>query len=301
MQNHMQTAPRVSIGVPTYKRPDMLRRALQSIARQDFKDVEVIIGDNDCDSDAGERVAQEFRSRIPGLVYCRHAVNIGSTANFMHCLAAARGEYFMWLADDDELYGDSYIQSLVDVLDQNLDAVTAVAQWKRMHTPEHGEIQYGRSYMSKIWLLRVLKFVWKSDDDFFYGLHRTQLLRQAKMKNYWSINAKTASDLTFVYIIDLVIQGRIIRLNKKDVQWINHAYTDKDHTPKRSGRSVDMKFVLKRLNVHWLYAVTVYRRGGLLATLPLFTVSVASLGFEALIIIFNFIRARTKPIKQLVN
>lgn len=281
MQNNVQTTPRVSIGVPTYKRPDMLRRALESIALQDFKDIEVIVGDNDCDSDTGERVAHAFQTRIPNLVYCRHAMNIGGTANFMHCLNVARGGYFTWLADDDEWQGPSYLRSLVNALDRNPDAATAAARWKLMRSPASGEIQPSRDYTSRWWLLRVFKFVWKADDDFFYGLHRTPLLRRARMVDYWQVNAGVASNLTYTYLVDLVIQGRILRLEDSDHLWVNHAYTTKDHTGATVGRSVNLGYVLKRLNVHWIYATKVKAWGGLLPASLLTLVSAASLFNEA--------------------
>lgn len=295
MQDIAPKIPRVSIGLPTYKRPEMLRRALESIALQDYKDIEVIVGDNDCDSDAGERVAQQFHSRIPRLIYCRHVVNIGSTANFMHCLAAAQGEYFMWLADDDELQGEHYIKSLVAILDQNADAVTAAAKWKLMRAPAHGTIQPARDYQSRYWLLRVSKFVWKSDDDFFYGLHRTAMLRRAKMVDYWKVNAGVASNLTYTYLIDLVIQGRVIRLHDPSCLWVNHAYTVKDHTSDTVGRTVNAGYVLKRLNVHWIYASKVKAWGGLPPTVLLAFVSTASLFAEACRLVAIFLNNRLKP------
>jgi glycosyltransferase involved in cell wall biosynthesis len=290
--------PRVSIGVPTYKRPDMLRRALQSIALQDFKDIEVIVGDNDTESNASSAVIEEFQSLIPSLVYCKHVQNIGGTANFMHCLAVARGEYFMWLADDDELQGATYVQSLVELLDQNPDAVTAAAKWKLMRSPTSGEIRPARDYQNRWWLLRVFKFVWKADDDFFYGIHRTPLLRKARMVDYWHINAAIASNLTYTYLIDLVIQGRVIRLSNEDNLWVNHAYTTKDHTGKTIGRSVNLSYVLKRLNVHWLYATKVYDRGGVLPALLLTFVSTASLFSEACRIVAAFVGNRLNRARQ---
>lgn len=298
MNPSSQATPRVSIGVPTYKRPDMLRRALQSIAQQDFKDIEVIVGDNDMGSNAGAVVAEAFQSLIPNLVYCKHAQNIGGTANFMHCLAVARSEYFMWLADDDELYGPGYIRSLVEVLDANPDAATAAAKWKLMRSPNSGEVQPARDYQSAWWLLRVFKFVWKADDDFFYGIHRTPLLRKARMVNYWPINAAIASNLTYTYLIDLVIQGRVIRLSDENSLWINHAYTTKDHTGETIGRSVNLSYVLKRLNVHWIYATKVYDRGGALPTLLLTFVSAASLFAEACRIVGVFVGSRLNRARQ---
>jgi glycosyltransferase involved in cell wall biosynthesis len=282
MFSNDQVKPRVSIGVPTYKRPDSLRRTLRSIATQQFSSIEVIVGDNDAASTDSETVVEEFRNAIPHLTYRRHEHNIGGPANFMYCLDAAKGEYFMWLADDDEIFGDHYIAALVSMLDQHPDAATAAAKWKLLRSPQEGSIQKPRAYTNEYWLWRAFKYAWKADDDFFYGLHRIQLLRNATLPDYWPVNAHVSSNLTYTYLIDMVLQGKILRLTDDNCLWINHAYTLKDHTKESSGRSVNLGYVLRRLNVHWLYMLKVHRRGGLWAAACLFPVSVASLFAEAL-------------------
>lgn len=298
MNQAMNSIPKVSVGIPTFKRPEMLRRALLSLAQQDFQDIEIIIGDNDPSSTENERMVAEFRQHFPSLIYQRHSENIGATANFMFCLEAAKGEYFMWLADDDELFGTGYIQALADILDRNKDAVTAVAQWKLMRASDLGTIQPFRDYQSKYWLLRVFKFAWRADDDFFYGLHRTRQLRNAKMVDYWPINAGVASNLTYTYLVDFVIQGRVIRLSDSNSLWINHAYTVKDHTQKSAGRTVNLRYVARRLNVHWLYAKKVYDKGGVIPAMLLACVSAAALLKETWQIGYKYLRNRVVPARN---
>lgn len=284
--------PKVSIGIPTYKRPDTLRRTLRSIAIQRFSDIEVIIGDNDVSSTESAKVVEDFHDLIPNLTYRRHEQNIGGSANFMYCLNAAIGDYFMWLADDDEICGDHYVAALVTLLDRHPDAATAAAKWKLLRTPTEGSIQESRQYTSKYWLWRTLKFAWKADDDFFYGLHRIHLLRKATLPDYWQINSHVSSNLTYTYLIDMVLQGRILRLTDENSLWVNHAYTQKDHTKESSGRSVNASYILRRLNVHWLYLVKVHRKGGLWAAAVLVPVSAASLVAEALRIVKTYISVR---------
>ena len=42
----MDNFPLVSIGIPTYNRPEGLRAALLAITRQTYKNIEVIVSDN---------------------------------------------------------------------------------------------------------------------------------------------------------------------------------------------------------------------------------------------------------------
>ena len=93
--------PLVSIGIPTYNRPQLLARALESVARQDYPNLAVTVADNATPGSETGEVVESFRGRIVNLQYHRHPSNIGALANFQFLLDGAQGEYFMWLADDD--------------------------------------------------------------------------------------------------------------------------------------------------------------------------------------------------------
>src|SRR5439155_795378 len=113
--------PMVTIGIPTFNRPHLLARALRSVARQDYPNLEVLVADNATPGDETPRVVDSFMASIPNLKYIKHARDIGSFHNFMFLLRAAEGEYFMWLADDDEV-SPNYVSSLVVLLGRVLIA-----------------------------------------------------------------------------------------------------------------------------------------------------------------------------------
>src|SRR5690606_3786339 len=105
-------------------------------------------------------------------------------------------------------------------------------------------------------------------------------------------NAGVASNCTYAYHVDFVIQGRVHRLSDSNRLWINHAYTVKDHTQKSAGRTVNLRYVARRVNVHWLYAKKVYDKGGVIPAMLLACVSVAALLKEAFQIAAKFLRNR---------
>lgn len=92
----------VSVGVPTFNRPDGLRRTLNQILAQTHENLEVIVSDNASEDIEVERVANEFAVKDKRVQYIRQPRNIGAMANFKYVLQHAGGEYFMWAADDDE-------------------------------------------------------------------------------------------------------------------------------------------------------------------------------------------------------
>jgi Glycosyl transferase family 2 len=93
----------VSVGIPAYNRPAELERAVRSVLAQDHDGLEVLVSD-DASPDAsvaevGERLARDD----PRVRFERQERNLGHVDNYRWVLEAARGEYFMWLSDDDYL------------------------------------------------------------------------------------------------------------------------------------------------------------------------------------------------------
>lgn len=113
----MLDTPKVSVIIPTYNRASLLPRAVNSVLAQTYGDYEVIIVD-DCSTDDTQRVIAEFTdSRIRQF---RHKVNRGVSAARNTGIANARGEYIVFLDDDDECT-PSRLADQVPVLDQKPD------------------------------------------------------------------------------------------------------------------------------------------------------------------------------------
>lgn len=93
----------ISVVIPTYKRPDLLARLLESIAGQSLPPNEVIVVDDASEMDeAYDACIESFRDRIPNLIYRRLLRNVGAP----HCrnvgLREATGEWVALVDDDDE-------------------------------------------------------------------------------------------------------------------------------------------------------------------------------------------------------
>jgi hypothetical protein len=115
--------PLVSIGIPTFARPATLERALRSALAQDVENLEVVVVD-----DAGPREAETAAVvravADPRVRFSRNDVNLGHARNYQRVLELARGEFFLWLSDDDQL-GPSYVSRCLTVLRD--DPATAIA------------------------------------------------------------------------------------------------------------------------------------------------------------------------------
>ena len=108
--------PLVSIGIPTYNRPDGLKRTLECMLAQTYTNLEIIVSDNASPNPEVEQVAREFASRDARIHYYKQEENNGPAFNFKFVLQQAHGEYFMWAADDD-LWESFYLAELVNCLE----------------------------------------------------------------------------------------------------------------------------------------------------------------------------------------
>lgn len=121
------TLPKVTIGIPTYNRAARLEKAVRSALAQDYANIEVLISDN-ASSDGTQALCESLAALDPRIRYLWQQRNCGPTANFERTLTEAKGEMFMWLADDDYLE-PSYVERCVTALcaDSSLVLATTTA------------------------------------------------------------------------------------------------------------------------------------------------------------------------------
>lgn len=110
--------PLITIGIPTYNRPEGLANTLQRATQQTYKNLEILISDNASIDEQAVRAVVDAYKADPRVRYIRQPVNIGSTGNFPFLAREAKGEYFLWMSDDDDVEL-GYVQALVDKLSQN--------------------------------------------------------------------------------------------------------------------------------------------------------------------------------------
>lgn len=134
----MSDTPAVSVVIPTFNRRYCLPRSLESVLRQTFSDIEVIVVD-DCSTDD----TQDYLAGIadPRLRVLRHEVNRGGSAARNTGIAAARAPVIAFQDSDDEW--------LVTMLERQMARRAELG-------PDHGA-----SYCGKI--------VYGRDDRFNFG------------------------------------------------------------------------------------------------------------------------------------
>lgn len=118
---------KVSVIIPTYGRPDHLERAIDSVLNQSFRDLElIVVDDNNPESEARAETEKILSSRIcqdNRVLYLKHPRNLNGAVARNTGIRISKGQYIAFLDSDDEYFLDR-IEKCVSVLD---DADSCVA------------------------------------------------------------------------------------------------------------------------------------------------------------------------------
>ena len=117
---------KVSLLIPTYNRPLFLRRALESALNQTRLPDEILIFDDNPDSDENYRAVKDLvEAHKDRVFYRKNPENLGVVGNYRALLESASGELVKFLSDDDFLHPEA-IERMVEPFEKD-DSVGLVA------------------------------------------------------------------------------------------------------------------------------------------------------------------------------
>ena len=125
--------PKVSIMVLTKDRPVLLKRALNSIAMQTFRDFEVVIGNCSVDQDTTEVIAHAEQNGLL-IRHIRQDARTSITACRQQLLEASLGEYIAPLDDDDCWCDSEKLHKQISYLQNNPAVVLLGGAMRRVTT-----------------------------------------------------------------------------------------------------------------------------------------------------------------------
>jgi glycosyltransferase involved in cell wall biosynthesis len=95
--------PLVSVIIPTYRRSEFLVRAIRSVVNQTYKNIEIIVvDDNDAEDSFHLDTKQKMEEFAHRVHYIKHDENKGVVQARNTGILEAKGEYIAFLDDDDE-------------------------------------------------------------------------------------------------------------------------------------------------------------------------------------------------------
>jgi glycosyltransferase involved in cell wall biosynthesis len=258
--------PLISIGMPVFNDKKFIRKALDSLLSQSFKDFELIISD-DCSSDGSAEVCLAYAKQDKRIKYTRQEENIGISRNMKFLLERAAGKYFMWAANDD-IWDKQFLEILVAGLESKQDAIVAFSPI--CFIDESDEIIRGcqarfTDYSGPTPLLRLRKLINIFDDGFGYGLFRRDKIMDVQFPVWWWINKKTAYNNIYPTLCFYLTKGDYILCGDRPL-WYNRIKENENIHHKLPFANSYIKgalaFSLRKFNLFWVSCREIRRAGG---------------------------------------
>lgn len=111
----------LSVVVPVFNTEKYLKRCLDSIVSQSFKDMEIIIVD-DCSAGNCYEIFEEYQKNNKNIKYVKNEENVGSAWSRLNGLSYAKGEYIHFVDSDDWVEGECY-RKIYKYLGHKFDAL----------------------------------------------------------------------------------------------------------------------------------------------------------------------------------
>lgn len=111
----------VTVVISTYGRSHFLENAINSVLAQTYKNIEIIVVDDNAELPIVRNQVLEIVRKFPEVKLIQNKKNLGGALSRNEGIKAAKGELISFLDDDDSYFPDR-IQKCVDLYEKNLDA-----------------------------------------------------------------------------------------------------------------------------------------------------------------------------------
>jgi glycosyltransferase involved in cell wall biosynthesis len=116
----------VTIGLPVFNGEKFIRRSIESVLSQTFRNFRLIISDNNS-TDSTREICEEYASVDKRIQIIHQDKNIGGEKNFFHILEHANDEYFVWIAVDD-YWAPTFLEKCINILDFDKNIAFAIGK-----------------------------------------------------------------------------------------------------------------------------------------------------------------------------
>jgi glycosyltransferase involved in cell wall biosynthesis len=206
----------VTIGIPIYRRLHYLPTVLKVVQEQDYPSIKLIVSDNGQNSHAVDELVRQHYSREYTIRRNPHTVHISTHYNQL--IDCASGEYFVLLADDDEI-SPTFVSKLVQRLDDHADAHVAIGRQEILD--ESGNvIRHSKGVLPDVMDgFEFMQAAWK-DYRYRYECFATTLARTESLRQnggYPPFHRGTHND--DAVLVKLALQGPVVFSNECIFRW----------------------------------------------------------------------------------
>ncbi len=134
----LEPRPKISVCIPTYKRPELFREAFNSVISSTLQDFEIVVSDdNGYQSDEIREIVDEYKDKR--VRYFRHNPS-GMHANWTFCMRQAQAPLIFKL-DDDDLIEPTFLEEAVNFMDEHEDCMLVFPAHKVVYSDGRPEKQ----------------------------------------------------------------------------------------------------------------------------------------------------------------
>ena len=114
---------KVTVYITTYNRLERLKKAIESVLNQTYRNIEVIVSD-DNSTDGTQEYMEEYIRKNKGVIYLRNKVNSGACITRNNAISEATGKYITGL-DDDDVFTSDRIEKFINSWDDKYSFLCA--------------------------------------------------------------------------------------------------------------------------------------------------------------------------------
>ncbi len=142
MESKIKTSQLITVVITTYNRPDTLRQTIQSVLDQTYKNLEILVIDDCSLGNEINNLIKDLQRIDNRISFYKQSQNRGFEENLNYYVKLAKGEFFLWLNDDDWI-DNFYIEKCLNYKLKNPAYVVVSGKTKFYHGEKfdfYGEI-----------------------------------------------------------------------------------------------------------------------------------------------------------------
>lgn len=199
----------VSVIIPTYKRFDTLSTAIQSVIEQTYNNIEIIVvDDNDPDTTYRkntESIMEKYKN-CSNIKYIKHERNKNGSAARNTGFRNSRGDYIMYLDDDDEFLPEK-VESQLSCLEE-LDASWGACYTNYIRKKDGKIIAYGAEKKQGFLLNQELA------RNLFIHAGSNLMVRREVVEEVGGFNEKFQRNQDIEFLVKVLIKYKLAYVDK---------------------------------------------------------------------------------------
>lgn len=215
----MENVSLISIIIPTYGRPKFLKRSVNSVLEQDYRNIEVIIVDDNGtgneDQLETEKIVKKIINYDKRVKYIAHEKNKNGSAARNTGIKNANGEYLCFLDDDDEFLDYKLSKQVSKLEDLGKEWVACYTGHTRVLDKFREQKDYYAELEGNI-LYNILKF----EIDHVSG--SSLMVRRAVVEKNINWNESLRRHQDYEFIAQIAKMGKIAVIREPMVMIYSH-------------------------------------------------------------------------------